>query len=171
MPNADTTPMPPPGTTPLLEVLGEEARLLEAVAAALVEQRAAVAASDAARLETLAGTLEPTLESLRRVRAQREDMTRAVGGDANEPLSTLAARLGPGAASPFETARVRITRAARAVARESRINRAVVRRVTEAGEAFLQELFGGEAPRTPSYDGSGARRDGAPSGAFLDRRI
>jgi len=134
----------------LAVALEHEARLIDDLAAALRDQRAAVASDDAFAVDASVRTVSRALLTLGEARRQRLAALTDLG---EEPLA----------------ARERLRSAAAAAAREIAINQAVLSRALVAGEAFLQQLFSGGVDTAPVYEPAPRRSDGAHAAVLLDR--
>ena len=135
----------------------------------LLRQRAAVAAGDTAAVDRSSDGTSRLLLSLEETRQRRGEIVAALTGDAAVPLDHLEAQLGHTLPIALESARLSLRRAAMDVSREADINRVVLRRAVDAGEAFLQNLFSGTAPQPPSYGDATPTTPPSPAGRILDR--
>ena len=134
----------------LATALHEEAGLVERLHDILLEQRTAVAADDAAGVNAAVddlGRLLLTLEQARRTRSQLVD---AVAGRHGVSLDELEPLLPFALPRPVVLAQAELRTAAERAAHAARINHRILRRAVEAGDAFLQELFGTAVP-VPAY--------------------
>jgi hypothetical protein len=112
------------------------------------------------------------LLTLTQARDRRTELVTALTGDPSLPLDRLHGVLGVTASGDFERARGALRQAAEGAAREAAINRGVLRRALEAGEAFLQELFSSTAGPAPVYGPREARAEsGSGPAVLVNRRI
>jgi len=153
----------------LREVLLREAQLATELRDELLRQRAAVAAADTAAVDRGSDALSRVLLGLDEARRRRGELLEALTGDANVPLDRLEAQFGGALPPALESARRTLRRAATDAAREATINRGVLRRAVDAGEAFLQDLFSGGAPQAPTYGATPTAPTPPPAGRILDR--
>jgi hypothetical protein len=148
--------------------LDHETEAVRELREALVRQREGVAGdSTDAVLGSCddIGRLLVTLESSRRHRAR---LLSAMVPGAEPTLDDLD-RSRPGGLPPALAASRDALRAeAEATAREAAVNRVVLQRTVEAGEAFLQALFAGATGAGQPYR-AGERREADGSGFLLDR--
>lgn len=155
--------------------LGELTRALEREVAtvselreALVRQRAGVATDAVESVHAACddvARLLVAIEAARRHRVMRLESL-SVSGDAR--LETLELALGHALPTPLAEARAALRHEAAAAAREAGINRVVLQRTVEAGEAFLQALFSNAGGPDPVYR-AGERREDDGAGLMLDR--
>jgi len=166
-------PLPGRGAGPLAELtaaLEHEAAAIRGLREALVQQRAAVAANDAAAVNASVDDVGRILLAVEEARRQREAMVAALAGGPGATLEGLGAPDARPGRAAFDTARAALRRAAEEAAHEAAVNRAVLRRAVEAGEAFLQSLFSSAADPSPVYaPAEGRERPGAP-GFILNRK-
>lgn len=137
----------------LAATLNQEARLLDELREALLQQRAGVASNDAAVVESSIQMMGRTLLTLGEARQRREAL---IGRLAGQPVSSLSISdleelLSQPLPANVQTARAVARRSGAAVAREVAINHHVVRRALEAGESFIQLLFSSVADPNPAY--------------------
>jgi hypothetical protein len=151
--------------------LERETALVEQLRDALVQQRAGVAASSAEAVEASVDAVGRILLTLEEARRRRAALVGALAGDGPPALDRIEAALRAPLPATLEQARARLRRAAREVTMETAINREVLRRALEAGEAFLQELFSSADAPAPVYhapDAGEPKRTAA--GVLLDRK-
>lgn len=133
----------------LASALERETEVVKALREALVAQRDAVSLNDAAAVDQTSDSITRILLTLEEARIYRTGIL-----DSLDPLP------GPDEGLPAQPrladARVRLREAAEAVTHESRINREVLRRAVERGEALLQSIFSSTAPPSLVY-GPGER--------------
>ncbi len=154
----------------LAAVLDEEAALAEALLAALVRMRGAVAGSDAGPLEREVDALGSILHTLHEARRRRGDVLATLVGHESMPLDGVARALELPEPPALTAARRRLRRVGRGVVREASINRAVLRRAMDQGDRYLQALFA--AASTPTYGPAerAAADRGLTAGALINRR-
>jgi hypothetical protein len=152
----------------LARALTREAEAVQELRAALVRQREGVAAdaTDAVNgsCDDIARLLV-TLDSAKRVRV--ELLSRLLP-DGPGTMEALAAACGGSLPPALAVASQALRREAATAANEAAVNRVVLQRTVEAGEAFLQALFAGAGDRDSVYR-SGERRDDDGAGFLLDR--
>jgi len=172
---ASRPPAPLPGRSagPLDELtaaLEHEAAAIRELREALVQQRAAVAANDVDGVNASVDDVGRILLAVEEARRQREAMVATLTGTAGASLEGLGTLGGRPGAAPFAAARAALRRAAEETAHEATVNRAVLRRAVEAGDAFLQSLFSSATDPSPVYTPAERRdRPGTP-GFILNRK-
>lgn len=155
----------------LAAALHAETRLLDELRQNLLRQREAVAGDDPAAVEGTVAAIGRTLFTLEEARRRRSALTRHLSGDATDQLAELERHLGGPLAAPVAEARRAVRAAAEAVQREVRINQVVLRRVLEAGDAFLQQLFSAGMEQAPAYAADArVAAPAVPAGRVLDRQ-
>jgi hypothetical protein len=106
---------------------------------------------------------------LEQARHRRSALVAALSGDPALPLERLETALRRPLPEALERGRAELRRAASDVAREASVNRVVLRRAVEAGEAFLQDLFS-VGPFSAHVYGPGEEpRRAGPTGRVFDR--
>jgi hypothetical protein len=145
----------------LAQTLDRETGIVRDLIAALADQRQGVATSDLALINGSIERMGRTLLTLREARDRRAALVSRLVPEGDVPLEGLTARLGHPPSEELERARERLRRAAEDAVRETNINRAVLRRVVAAGEAFLQELFSSGSEPLPVYTAQESRPDAA----------
>jgi len=165
--------MPPRVATPsaaaeFAAALDRETEQVRALRAALLEQRAGVAAGAAERVNAATEAVGRVLDALGEARRRRIGLSETWAGGA--PPDPAASHGRGGRASELERARLDLRRAALEVSHEIAINRVVLRRAVENGEAFLQALFSAVAEPVAVYAPTERAEDGAASGVLLDRQ-
>ncbi len=151
----------------LVRGLEKEVRLARALGEALVAQRAAVAANEPEAVDASVNQIAHLLLSLREARQERCGRLQQLTGSSALDPDLLRERLGEIPAGLLQ-ARADLQRAAAAVAREATVNRGILQRVLQSGEAFLQELFRAAGAPAPGY-GPGGDRPSAPGALLLNR--
>lgn len=151
-----------PQASSLAKALTAELALLDELKAQLIDQRAALAADDTARLEQIVQQISRTLLTIREARRQRTMLVEMVTGRADAGLADAAAESGGEEGRRVTGLASRIHQAAVTANRELLINQTAIRRAIESGERFLQFLLSGSDPMD---------RDAAPqSGLLLNQR-
>lgn len=153
----------------LVLVLEREAQAVRELRDALARQRDGVAHDSTGAVHASCddiGRILVTLEAARRARAR---LLEPIAGPGEAPLAALERVCGGALPEPLGTARAALRVAAEGAAREAAINRAVLRRTIESGEAFLQALFSNLAEPDPTYH-AGERPDEGSPGFLLDRK-
>jgi len=160
-----------PDPSDLIAALERETGIIHELREALVQQRAGVASSDTGAVDASVDSIGRILHALGEARRTRTRLVANLSGDDSTSLLALEARLGGALPEPLALARHELKNAAFAVAHEVTVNRVVLRRAVEAGEAFLQALFSSANPVSPVYH-SGDRLDesGPTSGVLLNRK-
>jgi len=129
------------GLAALARGLAAESALLVELKAALLEQRHALAANDAAGLEQVVQSIGRTLLTLREARRQRGLLMELVAGDSGVRLGQIAATLMPADAAIIAEGARALNEAAVAASREVSINQTALRRAISSGEQLLQHLL------------------------------
>lgn len=153
----------------LTDLLERETRYVIELRDALIRQRAAVASEDTAAVEATIETAARVQLLLEQARRLRTDRIAALAGDPQLPLQQLETVLAIPMPVRLEQAREALQHAAREVVREAGINREVLRRAIQAGEAFLQQLFSSTSGAPATY-GEVPKPPPTHSGRVLDRR-
>jgi hypothetical protein len=152
----------------LAAALIQEHRLIEELREALVRQRAGVATGDSELIDGSEYAIARTLLTREEARRRRGSLTAALMGRPGLALSDLELFVGA-LPAPLLAAREAVRRAVEATAHDLAINRRVLRRALEAGDAFRQQLFSSVSDTMgapiPSLPPAGSRL----SGPFLDR--
>jgi hypothetical protein len=156
----------------LLELAGalsREAAVVRELGEALAWQRQAVAGSRPDDLNAAVDAIGRILLTLDEARRGRAAALAALCGETPEPVARLEDAIAGPLPEELTRARADLEAAARAVAHEVAINRSVLRRAVETGEAFLQALFS-SAGLPPAAYAPGERAEEPPAGLLLDRR-
>lgn len=162
-----TLPAAPTLLTELSRALDHESRIVEELRDTLIRQREAVASTSADAVNATVDAVGRILMTLDEARRRRAVIVGALTGDPATRLDRLEATV-PEVPAELAESRRKWREAAATVAREVTINRGVLRRALESGDAFLQALFSTTATGTPVY---GTReRDESPPGVLLNRR-
>jgi hypothetical protein len=148
--------------------LERETEIVDELRGVLIRQRQAVATTQADAVNVTVDAIGRILLTLEEARRRRATMTQSLTGDAATRLDRLEAALSMALPASVADSRRRLRESAASVAREVAINRDVLRRAVESGEAFLQALFSATGLATPVY-GTG-EKDESPSGMLLNRR-
>jgi FlgN protein len=158
------------GQEPLIEALQTEAECLTAVGRALGAQREALASGATPALDDSTRALARAMLSLEESRRRRVAETGRLTGGRSAHLDRAADRLPPALAQTLQAARDNVRRAAESAAREAAINRQVLQRALQAGDAYLQRLFALVSDPTPVYHQRHVPAErGAAPGALLSR--
>lgn len=146
----------------LSRALMSELALIEELRAQLIDQRAALAADDTARLEQVVQQISRTLLTIREARRQRTMLIEMVCGRPDAGLADAAEAAGGEEGRTVSRLAVRIHEAAVVANRELLINQTAIKRAIDTGERFLQFLLSGPG----ALD-----RDATPqSGLLLNQR-
>lgn len=130
--------------------LAAEIRLVTGLGGALRRQRAAVAADQPDAVEASAAEISGLLLALRDARRERGQLLAQLVAAPGAGIEALRDAFGAVPAD-LQRAQADLRLAAAEVAREAAINRGILRRVIESGEAFLQQLFTAAIPMAPAY--------------------
>lgn len=155
----------------LARALRREGRYVGELKESLLRQRAAIAASDTEGVNACADEIGRILLALENARTHRDRLVGEMAGMAPPPLDRLEEVLGIALPAHVERERAALRHAARDVAREAAINRAVIGRVVASGEALLQAIFSSSGDPAPGYSPTApgaAKVEG--SGFFCNRR-
>jgi hypothetical protein len=154
----------------LAESMEQEAEVARELREALLRQREGVATLDHAAVDGSVDAIGRVLHTLEQAKRRRIELVSTVTGSPDTALEELEGTLGVPLSAELLKARSRLRRAAQDVAQEVAINRAVLRRAVEAGEAFVQALFSTVSGPAPAYTPS--ERADAPSatGVLVNRR-
>ncbi len=135
----------------LARALRRESGYVGELKGSLLRQRAAIASSDTEGVNASADEIGRILLVLEGARTHRDRLVGEMAGMAPPPLDRLEEVLGTALPAHVERERVALRHAARDVAREAAINRAVIGRVVASGEALLQSIFSSGGDPAPGY--------------------
>jgi len=135
----------------LTHALESERTAILALRQALLRQRAAVAADDAAGLEHSADNVGRAVSALGDARRHRADIMLTLTGRPEATFAQLERTVGGVLPEPLQRARAEVATAARSVASDVAINQHVLRRALDAGDLFLQRLFSSMSDPMPVY--------------------
>jgi len=152
----------------LTQVLAREAKAASELREALIRQRAGVAADSSGAVHASCDDIARVLVALDASRRHRATLLAALVPGPAPTLVALTERLGGTLPPALADAAQALRAAAKSAAQEAGINRTVLQRTVEAGEAFLQALFSGTGDADAFYHAGDRREDGA--GFLLDRR-
>ncbi|MDM7913673.1 MAG: flagellar export chaperone FlgN [Candidatus Eisenbacteria bacterium] len=161
------------GVDDLISLLQRETRLIIELREVLIRQRAAVGAQDPDGVQASIEGVGRIVTMLAEARTRRSRAIQSLGiSPSPSTLSQLETALGVDLPLPLLQARAALTREARSVVTEVSINRTVLRRAVETGEAFLQALFSCLSDPSPVYQAAERTepRIAAPS-VLLDRVV
>jgi hypothetical protein len=154
----------------LAEALLYEASVIEELRAALLRQRAGVAADDAALVESSIHAMGRTLLTLDEAKRRRAALTALIAGGEPTPLDRLEVMMGGSLPADVEDARALVKRAALQTAQDVAINQHILKRALEAGDVFLQKLFSMGGDPAPGYHRGERPMESSPqSGLILNR--
>ncbi len=159
---------PQQALTDLAGALVREAETVRVLREALVRQRAGVAADSTAAVHGSCDDIGRILVALESAKRYRGALLAALLPGEAATLEALTASLGGTLPPDLAAARTTLRREAEETAREAAVNRTVLKRTVEAGEAFLQALFTGVSEPEAVYR-AGERREDDGSGFLLDR--
>lgn len=169
---------PPPPSSDLAAHLGElrgalraETTLVASLRAALVSQRAAIAANDAPGVHASIADIGRIVQGLTDARRARSHVLHALCGDGTVPLEHAESASGMRFPPDVQEARRALRREAETVTREVAINHRVLRGAVEAGERFLQELFSTRGNSTPTYSAGDGRDELARPASLLLNKV
>lgn len=125
----------------LVRMLRREAEILEGLRAALVDQRKALAESNAREVGENAGRISRVLSDLDEARSVRETLLASLPGA--EPITLKRLETAFVSALPGDLARAReeLFRRAASVERETTVNRRILDQALRNGASVLQTLF------------------------------
>ncbi len=152
----------------LARVLARETAAVRELRDALVRQREGVAGNAIDAVQGSCDDIARLLVTLDAAKRSRVGMLARLVPDGPGTLEAVAALCGGSLPPALAEASLALRREAAATAREAAVNRAVLQRTVEAGEAFLQALFAGAGDRDSIYH-AGEHRDDDGSGFLLDR--
>ncbi len=165
-----------PTAQPLTDLARDLARVLEREAAAVLElreallrQRAGVARDATEAVNASSDDVGRVLVALEAARRTRAGLLAPFAAPDEPPMAALERLFGGALPEPLAAARRELRAAAEAAQREAVVNRTVLRRTIESGEAFLQALFSNVAEPEPTYRAGDRPDDGGP-GFLLDRK-
>ncbi|MBI5170864.1 MAG: hypothetical protein HZA61_15350 [Candidatus Eisenbacteria bacterium] len=153
----------------LTRALERETGTVRELREALLRQRAGVAADSAGAVNESCDDIARLLVAIEAAKRHRAMRIEAVSPEGGVPLDSLERVLGPALPESLVRARAELRREAQATAREAAVNRTVLARTVEAGEAFLQALFSGANTLEPVYR-AGERREEDGAGHLFDRK-
>ena len=153
----------------LERVLGRETDAVHELREALVRQRAGVAADSTPAVHGSCDDIARILVALDNTRRHRSALLEVLVREQPPTLDALARELGDTLPARIAEAGQRLRQEAEGAAREAAVNRTVLQRTVEAGEAFLQALFTNAGAPDAVYR-PGERRDDDGSGFLLDRK-
>jgi hypothetical protein len=162
---------PPPPIQALSRALEVETALLDELVETLLEQRGAVASGDLDRVFGGSDRVTETLLKLDRARTGRRDLMVRVAGEPALPLADLEAKLGRPLPEAAVRARKHLRDAARRAERELAINRAVLRRAQNAGQAHFEALLTWLERETPLYGPSAGKPRGSERRALVVNKV
>jgi hypothetical protein len=154
----------------LVHALRREADAVRELREALLRQRAGVAADSAPDVQASCDDIARVLVALETARRHRGTLLAALAPGAPATLEGVANALGGALPAGVDEARRALRGEAESAAREAAVNRTVLQRTIEAGEAFLQALFAHAGDPDPVYR-AGERRDDDGAGFLLDRKV
>ncbi|MFN8588891.1 MAG: hypothetical protein U1E86_28000 [Burkholderiaceae bacterium] len=153
----------------LTRALHRETETVRELREALLRQRAGVAADSPGAVNESCDDVARLLVAIEAAKKNRAMRIEAIAPEAGPSLVRLEALLGPACPPELVEGHRTLRREAEATAREAAVNRAVLARTVEAGEAFLQALFSGSTAPEPVYR-AGERREDDGAGFLLDRK-
>jgi hypothetical protein len=152
----------------LARVLTRETEAVRELREALVRQREGVAGNAIAAVHGSCDDIGRLLVTLDAAKRTRVEMLARLVPDGPGTLEAVALMCGGALPPALAEASLTLRREAADTAREAAVNRAVLQRTVEAGEAFLQALFASAGDRDSVYH-PGEHRDDDGSGFLLDR--
>ncbi len=156
----------------LTSTLIEEARLIDSLCLALLDQRAGVAADDAEVVDHSVHAIGRCLLTLNEARRRRGSLVQLLAGSPEVSIEALESALGLPLPKAVLVARDQVRRAARIAASELAINQRILRGALEAGDAFIQHLFAAVAVPKAGYRQAARAGDaGAGSGILVNRVV
>jgi len=155
----------------LTDALQRETEITRNLGQALVQQRTAVANDDPDAVNSSVEAIGRILLTLDEARSYRAGLVSSIAGEDPAPLNQLRSLLGQPLPVRLSEAVKELRRAAQKVAQEVTINRAVLCRAVETGEAFLQALFSSVVDPEPVYHRSDRKEEGMGGPGFLVDRM
>jgi hypothetical protein len=149
----------------LAAALRRETRIVRELHHALVRQRGAIAAASPEIINGTVDEIGRILFTLQQARNRRNQVLGDIGGMAPPSLERLDEAYEADTLRRVEPERSELRRAALEVAREAQINRTVIARAVESGEAFLQAIFSATSDPPAGY--AAARKPHAADGAAI----
>lgn len=153
----------------LARALDREAAAVGELGAALDRQRHGVATDSTAAVNASCDDIGRILVALDAARRARAALLAPLVREGEAPFEALERLFGGTLPEPVARARRSLRAAAETAAREAAINRVVLQRTLQSGEAFLQALFSNVAEPEPTYR-AGERPDEGGPGFLLDRK-
>lgn len=153
----------------LAGALLREAQAVNELRDALSRQRQGVATDSVPAVNASCDDIGRILVALDAARRARAGLLGPLAPEGGTPWEALERLFGGRLPEPLAEARRALRAAAESAAREAAINRVVLRRTIESGEAFLQALFSNVAEPEPTYR-AGERADEGGPGFLLDRK-
>lgn len=161
----------PQALASLTSALHGERRILEQLREALIAQRATVAAGEPVAVCAEADQISRVLLTLQEARRHRADILETLAHDPRLPLARLESVIGRPLPHDLLEARRLLRNVLEGVAFDASVNHAVLHRVLDAGEIYLQQLFAAGSPPATAYARRDARDDARPKSAmFVNRR-
>jgi hypothetical protein len=154
----------------LVETLRREEGHVRALRDSLIRQRGAIAKGEAEAVNASADEIGRILLACDAARAERMRIVGELTGMAPPPLDRLEEILGIPLPEPLERERTALRRAARDVAREASLNRTVIARAIETGEAFLQAIFSSSGDPPAGYGPDAQSGPGGEGPGFFCNR-
>lgn len=155
----------------LVNSLEREVELLRELSTILEQQRQGVARNDSPAIESSIQALGRTILTLEESRRQRRSVLALLGDTEEVGLNELEAHLGHAIPPELSKARTAVQQAAAVASRDLAINRAVLDRAVQAGDAFLQRLFSTASHATPSYRPDAKVDEGARGGLLVNKTV
>jgi multidrug resistance efflux pump len=156
--------------TDLTAALRREVETVRSLRETLVRQRAGVAADSPDAVHASCDDIGRILVALDNAKRYRQALLAALVPGGEPTFEALDAALEGGLPPALDEARATLRAEAEETAREAAVNRTVLKRTVEAGEAFLQALFTGVAEPEAVYR-AGERREDDGAGFLLDRKV
>jgi hypothetical protein len=161
-------PSPADVLADLVRALTRETDACRELREALLRQRAGVAADATGDVHASCDDIARILVTLEQAKRHRAAVLAAAAREHPPTLDGLTSAFDGTLPAPLAEAAQALRREAEGAAREASVNRVVLQRTVEAGEAFLQALFTGTAAPDAVYR-PGERRDDDGAGFLLDR--
>jgi hypothetical protein len=162
-------PAPADVLADLVRAVVRETDAVRELREALVRQRAGVAADATADVHASCDDIARILVTLEQAKRHRAAVLAAAAREHPPTLEGLAAAFDGALPPPLAEAAQALRREAEGAAREASVNRVVLQRTVEAGEAFLQALFTGTATPDAVYRPGARSNDDDGAGFLLDR--
>lgn len=163
--------VPTPSDRGLIAAFDAETRLLDRLGELMRRQREGVASDDVQVVDDSVFGIHRILHTVGEARRRRNTVLENATGVPDVTLDGLEAAFGPKMSDALRQARDRLKAAARALAREVKLNREVLRLAIQSGETYMQSLYGGEQTQIGYDSDARAVEDSQRVGTLLNRKV